>query len=86
MADLLIFDELHKMGKWKSWIKGIYDTEGVLPRILVTGSARLDVFRKGSDSLAGRHFLYRMHPFSVAELRGSGSDQEAKHSWGGNLN
>jgi uncharacterized protein len=70
-ADLLIFDELHKMGKWKSWIKGIYDTEGVRPRILVTGSARLDVFRKGSDSLAGRHFLYRMHPFSVAELRGT---------------
>jgi predicted AAA+ superfamily ATPase len=68
-ADLLVFDELHKMTKWKSWIKGIYDTEGVRPRILVTGSARLDIFRKGSDSLAGRHFLYRMHPFSVAELR-----------------
>lgn len=67
-VDLLIFDELHKMARWKSWIKGIYDTEGVRPRILVTGSARLDVFRKGSDSLAGRHFLYRMHPFSVAEL------------------
>jgi predicted AAA+ superfamily ATPase len=68
-ADLLVFDELHKMTKWKSWIKGIYDTEGVRPRILVTGSARLDIFRKGSDSLAGRHFLYRIHPFSVAELR-----------------
>jgi len=68
-VDLLIFDELHKMTKWKSWIKGIFDTEGVRPRILVTGSARLDIFRKGSDSLAGRHFLYRMHPFSVAELR-----------------
>ncbi len=68
-VDLLIFDELHKMAKWKSYIKGVYDTEGVRPRILVTGSARLDVFRKGSDSLAGRHFLYRMHPFSVAELK-----------------
>ena len=71
-ADLVILDELHKMPKWKSWIKGLYDTEGVRPRILVTGSARLDVFRKGSDSLAGRHFLLRMHPFSVAELK----DQE----------
>lgn len=68
-ADLLVFDELHKMNKWKSWIKGLYDTEGVRPRILVTGSARLDIFRKGSDSLAGRHFLYRIHPFSVAELK-----------------
>lgn len=77
LADLLIFDELHKMTKWKSWIKGIYDTEGVRPRILVTGSARLDVFRKGSDSLAGRHFLYRMHPFSVAELRGIDHPEDA---------
>ncbi|MBC7430094.1 MAG: ATP-binding protein [Bacteriovorax sp.] len=69
-VDLVIFDELHKRPKWKSWIKGIYDTEGVKPKILVTGSARMDVFKKGSDSLAGRHFNYRLHPFSVAELKG----------------
>lgn len=75
-AELLILDELHKMNKWKSWVKGIYDTEGVRPRILVTGSARLDTFRKGSDSLAGRHFLFRMHPFSVAELRNTGDVEE----------
>jgi len=31
-ADLLVFDELHKMAKWKSWIKGIFDTEGVRPQ------------------------------------------------------
>lgn len=68
-TDLVILDELHKMSKWKSWIKGIFDTEGVRPRVLVTGSARLDIFRKGSDSLAGRHFLMRLHPFSVAELK-----------------
>jgi predicted AAA+ superfamily ATPase len=76
-ADLLVFDELHKMNKWKSWIKGIYDTEGVRPRILVTGSARLDIFRKGSDSLAGRHFLYRIHPFSVAELKSTDTPEVA---------
>lgn len=68
-VDLVVFDEIHKMPKWKSWIKGVFDTEGVRPRILVTGSARLDVFRKGGDSLAGRHFLHRMLPFSPAELR-----------------
>lgn len=67
--DLIIFDELHKKPKWKSWIKGIYDTQGVRPRLLVTGSARLDVFKKGGDSLAGRHFHFRLHPFSVAELK-----------------
>lgn len=67
-ADLVVLDELHKMPRWKSWIKGVYDTEGVRPRLLVTGSARLDIPRRGGDSLAGRHFLYRLHPFSVAEL------------------
>jgi len=66
-SELIIFDELHKMKQWKRWIKGIYDTEKVRPRLLVTGSARLDVYRRGGESLAGRHFLYRLHPISVAE-------------------
>lgn len=68
-CDLVIFDELHKVRKWKNWIKGIYDTEGVRPRLLVTGSSRLDVYRKGGDSLAGRFYSYRLHPFSVAEVK-----------------
>ena len=71
-TDLVIFDELHKMKNWKSWIKGIYDTEGVRPRILVTGSARLDIARKMGDSLAGRHFLFRLHPLSMKELQQAG--------------
>ena len=78
-SELVIFDELHKKPKWKSWIKGIYDTEGVRPRLLVTGSARMDVFKKGSDSLAGRHFNYRLHPFSVAELKDQMSPIETLH-------
>ncbi|MEW6367754.1 MAG: ATP-binding protein [Acidobacteriota bacterium] len=64
---LVIFDELHKMKKWKSWIKGVYDTRGVPPGLLVTGSARLDVYRKGGDSLAGRYYAYRLHPLTVKE-------------------
>lgn len=68
-CDLIIFDELHKVRKWKSWIKGIYDTEGVMPRLLITGSSRLDVYRKGGDSLAGRFYSYRLHPVSVAEVK-----------------
>jgi predicted AAA+ superfamily ATPase len=67
-SSLIIFDELHKMKMWKSWLKGVYDTEGIPPSLVVTGSARLDVFRKGGDSLAGRHRLFHLHPFSVAEL------------------
>ncbi|HDP95936.1 MAG TPA: ATP-binding protein [Candidatus Aminicenantes bacterium] len=65
---LVVFDELHKKKKWKSWIKGAFDTEGIPPGLLVTGSARLDTYRKGDDSLAGRFFHYRLHPLSVAEI------------------
>jgi predicted AAA+ superfamily ATPase len=67
-VQLIIFDELHKMKNWKSWIKGIYDTDGIPPSILVTGSARIETMRKGGDSLAGRFFSYRLHPLSVKEI------------------
>lgn len=68
-VELVIFDELHKMPRWKAWLKGVYDTEGIPPALLVTGSARLEVFRRGGDSLAGRHYLHRLHPFTVREVR-----------------
>jgi predicted AAA+ superfamily ATPase len=67
--DLLILDELHKMKSWKTWVKGVYDTEGVRPRLIITGSARMDVYRRMGDSLAGRHFSFRLHPFSFNEMR-----------------
>ena len=67
--DLIIFDELHKFKNWKSWLKGIYDTEGVPPRIIVTGSAKLDTYRKVGDSLAGRFFQFRLHPFDLKEIK-----------------
>lgn len=65
---LVIFDELHKMKKWKSWVKGIYDTEGIRPAILVTGSAHLDTYKKGGESLTGRFFSFRLHPLTVKEI------------------
>ena len=65
---LLIFDEIHKYFRWKNFLKGFYDTYQAQTNILVTGSAKLDILRKGGDSLMGRYFLYRMHPCSVAEL------------------
>jgi len=67
-VQLVIFDELHKMKNWKSWIKGVYDIEKNLPSILVTGSARLDTYKKGGESLAGRFFPYRLHPLTVKEI------------------
>ncbi len=65
---LLILDELHKMEGWKNYLKGIYDTKPAHQQILVTGSARLETFRKSGDSLAGRFFRHRLHPFSMAEI------------------
>jgi predicted AAA+ superfamily ATPase len=65
---LLIFDEIHKMEGWKRYLKGLYDVEGCRPRILVTGSAKMDVFRKTGDSLAGRCFSYRLNPFDIKEV------------------
>ena len=67
--DLIIFDELHKLKNWKSWLKGIYDTEGVPPSILVTGSAKLDIYKKMGDSLAGRFFQFRLHPLDLKEIK-----------------
>ena len=69
-ADLLILDEVHKYNKWKSLVKGAYDKQKERLRIIVTGSARLDIFRRGGDSLQGRYHYYRLHPFSLAELLG----------------
>jgi uncharacterized protein len=66
-APVLVLDELHKHAKWKAFLKGFFDVYGTRVRTIVTGSSRLDVFRRGGDSLMGRYLLYRMHPFSVGE-------------------
>jgi len=65
---LLIFDELHKYSKWKQFLKGFFDVFGDRFKILVTGSARLNIYKKMGDSLMGRYFNYRLHPLSVAEI------------------
>ena len=62
-----MFDELHKYARWKQFLKGFFDTYADQTRIIVTGSSRMDIYRRGGDSLMGRYFLYRMHPFSIAE-------------------
>jgi predicted AAA+ superfamily ATPase len=67
---LWVFDELHKQRGWQRWLKGVYDVEHSRHAILVTGSARLDVFTRGGDSLQGRYLLHRMHPVTLSELSG----------------
>jgi len=65
---LIVLDEIHKAKKWKQSLKGAYDTMEESADILVTGSARLNIYRKGSDSLMGRYYHFRLHPFTLAEI------------------
>lgn len=65
---IVVLDELHKYAQWKRFLKGLFDTWQERLQFIVTGSSRLDVYRRGGDSLMGRYFLFHMHPFSVAEL------------------
>ncbi len=68
-TQLLILDELHKMKGWKNYLKGLYDTKPEILKILVTGSARLDIYDRLGDSLAGRYFRHRLLPLSLSELK-----------------
>jgi predicted AAA+ superfamily ATPase len=69
-AGLVILDEIHKFKGWKGFVKGQYDSLKDKYKFLVTGSARMDVYRKGGDSLQGRYHHYRLHPFTLAEMLG----------------
>lgn len=68
-APLWVFDEIHKYRSWRNYLKGLYDRPNRVEKILVTGSARLDFYRFGGDSLQGRYHFLRLHPLSVAELK-----------------
>lgn len=64
------FDEIHKYPKWKNLLKGYYDEWHERVRFVVTGSARLEWFRRSGDSLVGRYFLFQMLPLGVREVMG----------------
>ena len=72
----VVFDELHKFPKWKGFLKGFFDAYGDGLKIAVTGSARLDVYKRGGDSLMGRYIPYRVHPLTLGELGGTSVDLE----------
>lgn len=88
----ILLDEIHKDRRWKQRLKGLYDIHGKEQQFIITGSARLDIFRRGGDSLMGRYLPYRLHPFSVAEtsepIEPSQVFQksEAKYRWSDLLN
>ncbi len=64
----IIFDEIHKYRSWRNYLKGLVDQPDRQWKLLVVGSARLDAYRFGGDSLQGRYHFLRLHPFSAAEL------------------
>jgi predicted AAA+ superfamily ATPase len=81
---LLALDEIHKYSRWRQVVKGLYDKRKEELMILVTGSARLDHYRHGGDSLQGRYHFHRIHPFSIAEIKGqSTSDLKDLLKYGG---
>lgn len=82
-VDTWFFDEIHKYKGWRNYLKGLYDQFGTRKRIIVTGSARLDWYRYGGDSLQGRYFHFRLHPLSVAELGGGRAALDDLLAYGG---
>ena len=65
---VIVLDEVHKGKNWQSMVKGFWDTWKHTQTFIVTGSSKLNVFRKGGDSMLGRYHYYRVHPFSLPEL------------------
>ncbi|MFO8073928.1 MAG: ATP-binding protein [Polyangia bacterium] len=81
---LVVLDEIHKFSRWRSLVKGFYDTSRDRRSFLITGSARLDLYSRGGDSLQGRYHYHRLHPFTLTEIGGSGTaDLEALLRFGG---
>ncbi|MDH4466842.1 MAG: AAA family ATPase [Bacteriovoracaceae bacterium] len=66
---IICIDEIHKYKLWRSLIKGMYDKKKNIYKFIVTGSARLDHYRKEGDSLLGRYRYLRLHPLSLGELK-----------------
>ena len=80
---LIVFDELHKYARWRGLLKGLFDTRPADVSFLVTGSARLDVYRRGGDSLQGRYHSFRLHPFSLTEVGSDAPAMDALLRFGG---
>lgn len=66
---IIVLDEIHKYGRWKNFLKGTYDVQKDYHSFLITGSARLDIYKKGQDSMLGRFFSWRLHPLCLSELK-----------------
>jgi uncharacterized protein len=83
--DCIILDEIHKFAGWRNLVKGFYDANRSDVPFIISGSARLDYYRKGGDSLQGRYHYYRLHPFSLFGLNSkpTKADLESLLKFGG---
>lgn len=79
----VVFDEIHKFKNWRNLVKSFYDKLYPEKNLIVTGSAKLDFYRRGGDSMIGRYFYYRLHPLSIHEIGSSSSDLEQLFQFGG---
>lgn len=79
----IVLDEIHKYSRWRGLVKGLFDTREPGQSFLVTGSARLDVYRRGGDSMHGRYHPYRLHPLSLGEAGGGAETRDALLRFGG---
>lgn len=80
---VVVLDEVHKFARWRNLVKGLWDTRAIGQSFLVTGSARLDLYRRGGDSLQGRFHPHRLHPLSLPEVGGKAEDLDALLRFGG---
>ncbi|KKL48427.1 hypothetical protein LCGC14_2325630 [marine sediment metagenome] len=75
---IIVLDEIHKFARWRNLVKGFFDTKKSIVSFLITGSARLDFYSKGGDSLQGRYHYYRLHPFSIQEFSNNPSESDVQ--------
>ena len=73
----VVLDEIHKYPQWKNILKGYYDEWKDCIHFVITGSARLDYFRRSGDSLVGRYFLFKMNPLHPNDLTGVILDRDS---------
>ena len=76
--NIVVLDEIHKFARWRNLVKGFYDTSKSDISFIITGSARLDYYSKGGDSLQGRYHYYRLHPFSIPEVNRNATENDVQ--------
>ena len=80
----IVFDEIHKIPRWKTVLKGYYDTFKSDFNFFVTGSARLDLLQRSGDSMLGRYHLLHLSPLMPHELEKNKIGFQERHTQSSN--